>query len=82
MLVKEEEIKDHLMSVNPEFRRIVEEHRGFESKLKELSTRTRLTDEEQIQQVTLKKKKLHLKDQMSTLIAKFRNEQMSGASRS
>jgi len=27
MMMKEEEIKDHLMSANPEFRRLVEEHK-------------------------------------------------------
>jgi len=79
MLMKEEEIKEHLMSVSPEFRRMAEEHRGYESRLKELSGRQRLTDDEQLQEVTLKKKKLHLKDQMNALIVKFRNEQMSGA---
>ena len=33
MIIKEEEIKEHLISSNPEFRRLVEEHRQYEGKL-------------------------------------------------
>jgi len=31
MMMKEEEIKEHLMSSNPEFRRLVEEHKLYEA---------------------------------------------------
>ena len=71
--MKEEEIKDQLMSSDPEFRRLVEEHRQYESRLEELNRR-HMTEQDHIEEVQLKKKKLHLKDQMNSIIRKFRSE--------
>jgi uncharacterized protein YdcH (DUF465 family) len=73
MMMKEEEIKEHLMSSNPEFRRLVEEHRQFEGRLEELNRR-HMTEQDHLEEVQLKKKKLHLKDQMNSIIRKFRSE--------
>jgi len=72
--MQEEEIKQHLMSSSPEFRRLVEEHHQFEGKLEELQTHHFLSEKDLIEEATLKKKKLHLKDEMNTLIRNFRNE--------
>lgn len=74
MMMKEEEIKEHLMSSNSEFRRLVEEHKQYEGRLAELHSRHHMTEHEHIEEVRLKKKKLHLKDQMNAMISKFRNE--------
>ncbi|MBI4471534.1 MAG: DUF465 domain-containing protein [Acidobacteria bacterium] len=74
MMMKEEEIKEHLMSANPEFRRLVEEHRQFEGKLEELHSRHHMTEQDHLEEIKLKKKKLQLKDQMNSMIQKFRNE--------
>ena len=72
--MQEEEIKQHLMSSSPEFRRLVEEHHQFESQLKELQSHHFLSEKDLIEEATLKKKKLHLKDEMNTRIRNFRNE--------
>jgi len=74
MMMKEEEIKEHLMSANPEFRRLVEEHKQYEGQLNDLHNRHHMTEQDRIEEVRLKKKKLHLKDQMNSMIQKFRNE--------
>ena len=74
MMMKEEEIKEHLMSENPEFRRLVEEHRQYEGRLNEIHGRHRMTEQDHLEEIQLKKKKLHLKDQMNSMISKFRNE--------
>jgi uncharacterized protein YdcH (DUF465 family) len=74
MMMKEEEIKERLISSNPDFRRLVEEHKLYEGKLKELHNRHHLTEQDHIEEVLLKKKKLHLKDQMNSMIQKFRTE--------
>ena len=74
MMMKEEEIKEHLISSNPEFRRLAEEHKHYEGKLEELQNRHHMTEQDHIEEVQLKKKKLHLKDQMNSMIQKFRNE--------
>jgi len=72
--MQEEEIKQQLMSSSPEFRRLVEEHQQFEGKLQELQTHHFLSEQDLIEEATLKKKKLHLKDEMNLLIRNFRNE--------
>ena len=74
MMMKEEEIKEYLMSSNPEYRRLVEEHRQFQNKLEALQHRHHLTEQDHLEEVQLKKKKLHLKDQMNSMILRFRNE--------
>ena len=74
MMMKEEEIKEHLVSADPEFRRLVEEHKLYEDQLFELHSRQHMTEQDHVEVVRLKKKKLHLKDQMNSMIQKFRNE--------
>ena len=74
MMMKEEDIKERLMSENPEFRRLVEEHKQYEGRLEELHDRQHMTDHDHLEEIQLKKKKLHLKDQMNAMISKFRSE--------
>jgi uncharacterized protein YdcH (DUF465 family) len=74
MMMKEEEIKEHLMSADPEFRRLVEEHKLYEGKLRDLHSRHHLTEQDHVEEIRLKKRKLHLKDQMNSMIQKFRSE--------
>ena len=73
MIMNEEEIKEHLMSSNPDFRRLAEEHQQYEGQLEELHRRHHLTEHDRVEEVRLKKKKLHLKDQMNAMISKFRS---------
>jgi len=73
MMMKEEEIKDHLMSSNADFRRLVEEHKQYEGRLAELHSH-HMTANDHLEEIQIKKKKLHLKDQMNNMISKFRNE--------
>jgi len=74
MMMKEEEIKEHLMSSSPGFRRLVEEHQLYEGQLNELQSRHHMTERDHLEEIRLKKKKLHLKDQMNSMIQKFRRE--------
>ncbi len=73
-MMKEEEIKDHLISANPEFRRLAEEHKLYEGQLAELHSRHHMTEQDHLDEIRLKKKKLQLKDQMNSMIQKARNE--------
>jgi uncharacterized protein YdcH (DUF465 family) len=72
--MKEEEIKDHLMSDNPEFRRLCKEHKQYEDHLNVLLARHHMTEHDHLEEIQLKKKKLHLKDQMNSMISRFRDE--------
>ena len=73
-MMKEEEIKEHLMSSSADFRRLAEEHHQQERKLKELLSHPHLSEQDHLIEITLKKKKLQLKDQMNSIVLKFRSE--------
>jgi len=65
---KTDSLKEELMASNPEFREMAREHGRYEQRLSELSALTYPSDEEQLEEITLKKKKLALKDQMYSLM--------------
>jgi uncharacterized protein YdcH (DUF465 family) len=67
-MTKADNLKEELMTSNPEFREMAREHGRYEQRLSELSALTYPSDEEQLEEVTLKKKKLALKDQMYSLM--------------
>ena len=73
-MMKEEEIKEHLMSSSADFRHLAEEHYRQEKKLQELLSHPHLSEHDHLVEITLKKKKLQLKDQMNSMVLKFRNE--------
>jgi uncharacterized protein YdcH (DUF465 family) len=61
-------VKEKLMSSNPEFRELVREHGRYEQRLSELSALAYPSEEEQLEETTLKKKKLAIKDQIYSLM--------------
>ena len=65
---KADTLKEELIASDPEFRELAREHGRYEQRLSELSALTYPSDEEQVEEVTLKKKKLALKDQMYSLM--------------
>ena len=67
-MTKADSLKEELIASNPEFRELAREHGRYEERLSELSALAYPSDEEQLEEVTLKKKKLALKDQMYTLM--------------
>lgn len=71
-------LKEELMNRDPEFRELAREHTRYEERLSELTALPYPSDEEQLEEVTLKKKKLALKDQMYALIMQHqKNESVS-----
>ena len=68
----QEELKAHLMQTDEEFRRMVNEHSDFAHKLDELASRPHLTEQEQIEEVRLKKLKLHMKDRIEAKLSMYR----------
>ena len=66
-------LKDQLIAIDPEFRELAREHGRYEQRLSELSALQFPNDEEQLEEVTLKKKKLAVKDQMHEIMLKHQN---------
>ncbi len=65
------EIQSILSTEDPEFRQWVEEHHQCESRLNELTAKKEVTTEDEIEEKTLKKRKLRLKDQMAARIRTY-----------
>ncbi len=69
--VTTDSLKEELMARDPEFRELAREHTRYEQRLSELSALAYPSDEEQLEEITLKKKKLALKDQMYSIILQY-----------
>jgi uncharacterized protein len=61
-------IRETLMANNPEYQRLCTEHAHYAALLDELTSKRYLTDQEQLEEVRIKKMKLRLKDEMQTLV--------------
>ncbi|HWN11887.1 MAG TPA: DUF465 domain-containing protein [Pyrinomonadaceae bacterium] len=68
-------LKEELMNRDPEFRELAREHTRYEERLSELSALAYPSDEEQLEEITLKKKKLALKDQMYSIMTQHQKGQ-------
>jgi len=68
----QEDLKTHLMQTNDEFRRLAAQHSGYAHQLDDLAARPHLTEQEQLEEVRLKKMKLHAKDRMEAIISQYR----------
>jgi uncharacterized protein YdcH (DUF465 family) len=64
---------------NAEYRRLAAEHKLYNEQLEDLTNKHYLSEEEQLQEKTLKKKKLMLKDQMYSLVQKARRQMEEGS---
>ena len=67
----DDEIKARLLDENDDFRRLSDQHRGCDVRLSELARKAFLSGEEQLEERTLKKQKLWLKDQMEVIKVRY-----------
>ncbi len=61
-----------LVQGDEEFRQLEAQHHEYESRLGELAQKAFLSDAEQVEESTLKKKKLQLKDRMQQIVRRNR----------
>lgn len=61
-------VKDELLKQNPTFRDLVQRHQSLEKRLVELAHLTYPNDDEQLEETTLKKKKLLIKDEIYAMM--------------
>ncbi len=79
VVIPEAELRDQLLKENAEFRRLAAEHQSYDDQLEDLSSKHFLSEEEQLQEKTLKKKKLMLKDQMYSMVQQIRKQMETGS---
>jgi uncharacterized protein YdcH (DUF465 family) len=75
-----EELKELLLRTDDEFRQLAIKHSELESRLHDLATKHYLSEPEQLEQVTLKKRKLALKDRMENILRRNRTRDQESAS--
>ena len=63
-----EAIREQLMAESPEYQRLREEHSRYATQLEQLSAKSFLSEQEQVDEVRLKTLKLRAKDQMEFLV--------------
>jgi hypothetical protein len=65
-------LREFLLHQNEEYQRLDQEHHDYESRLQALTDKVVLSDEEQMEETTLKKRKLQVKDRMEALVRQAR----------
>ena len=73
----QEELKAHLIETHEEYRRLAMQHSDYAKQLDALEALPHLTDQEQLEEVRLKKIKLRCKDQMEAIVKQSRSQQVA-----
>lgn len=68
MEISSSQVRDLLMRECEEFQQLSRRHQELDERLVRLTEKLFLTDEEKVEEVTLKKKKLAIKDRMAHMI--------------
>ena len=66
-MAETQDVKHLLLETNDEYRQLAAKHHELDDRLHELTTKHYLSDNEQFEEVTLKKRKLQLKDKMESI---------------
>lgn len=72
-----EELKRKLLQSDEEYRQLATLHHDLDEKIHNLATRLHLSEPEQLEETTLKKQKLHLKDQMESILRRSSGSEMA-----
>jgi len=71
-----EQIRQSLLERDAEFKRLAAEHSRCESQLEQIHDEPYVNSDDLIQESVLKKLKLHLKDQMELIVARYQHGMM------
>jgi uncharacterized protein len=66
-----QEVKNLLLQQDDQFRQLVEQHHQLDHRLHELTDKHYLSTSEQFEEITLKKRKLALKDRMEEMTREY-----------
>ena len=68
-----QEVKNLLLQSHDQYRQLAEQHSQLDHRLHQLTDKHYLTASEQFEEVTLKKRKLALKDRMEEILRTYAN---------
>jgi uncharacterized protein YdcH (DUF465 family) len=66
-----QDVKNLLLKENDHYRQLAERHHQLDDRLHELTEKHYLSSSEQLEEVTIKKRKLALKDQMEQIAREY-----------
>lgn len=75
--VNTESLKEQLLNKDAHYRELAREHRKYEDRLNQLSSLAFPNDSELIEEKSLKKQKLFVKDQMEMILQRYRHEDVT-----
>jgi uncharacterized protein YdcH (DUF465 family) len=78
-LIPETELRSQLYKENAEYRKLATEHQAYDDQLEDLAKKHFLSEEDELLEKTLKKKKLALKDQMFSMVQDYRKQKEDGS---
>ncbi len=70
-------LKEELLEEDEEFRRLYDEHQNYERRLEELSHKSLLSQEDEVEERQIKLHKLRLKDRMQAILHSYRAQRVS-----
>ena len=68
-------VKDALLRTDDGFRQLVQEHQALDERIRQLSSLIYPSDQQRYEEISLKKKKLALKDRIEAIVRGFRPNQ-------
>ncbi len=68
------DLRELLLRTDEDFRQLAAKHHELEDRLHELTAKHYLSEPEQLEEVTLKKRKLQLKDRMEDILRRHRSQ--------
>ena len=66
--------RDILLQADAEYRRLAEQHRQYDAEIQRISNSTYLSSEDLLEEIKLKKMRLHCKDEMERIAARILRE--------
>ena len=78
MNVESQDLRAQLLKTDAEFSQLAIKHHELEDRLHQLTAKHYLSEPEQLEEVTLKKKKLQLKDRMEDILRRHRQDHLHG----
>lgn len=77
LTAQDSELKAHLMTTDEEFRSLCEQHADYDRQLIALEEKHALSEQEQLEEVRLKKLKLRIKDQITEMMGRHKTQQVA-----
>ena len=78
-MAEAQDLKHLLLETNDEYRQLAAKHHELDDRLHELTTKHYLSDNEHLEEVTIKKRKLQLKDRMEGIVRMYLTEHPDAA---